>query len=319
MPEERQSWLPARPPSRLALGLAFAALYVVWGSTYLAIRFAIQTLPPFLMAGTRFVVAGSLLYAWHRARGTPRPTLRQWGGAAVAGGLMLFLGNGGVSWSEQYVPSGLASLLIATVPLWLVLLNWAERGGSPPSGLEYLGIAIGLAGVVLLIEPGTVTDADSSAGSFYLMGVIVLLLASGAWAAGSLFSRRGVLPRRPLYATSMMMMCGGTLLLAFSVLLGEPARVSIGSVSLESALALLYLIVFGSLIAFSAYTWLLRVTRPALVGTYAYVNPVVAVLLGWWLADEPVTARTLAGMVVIVGSVILVRRSRTPGSPAARG
>jgi drug/metabolite transporter (DMT)-like permease len=232
---------------------------------------------------------------------------------------MLFLGNGGVSWSEQYVPSGLASLLIATVPLWLVLLNWAERGGSPPSGLEYLGIAIGLAGVVLLIEPGTVTDADSSAGSFYLMGVIVLLLASGAWAAGSLFSRRGVLPRRPLYATSMMMMCGGTLLLAFSVLLGEPARVSIGSVSLESALALLYLIVFGSLIAFSAYTWLLRVTRPALVGTYAYVNPVVAVLLGWWLADEPVTARTLAGMVVIVGSVILVRRSRTPGSPAARG
>lgn len=319
MPEERSSRLSDRPPSRLALGLAFAALYIVWGSTYLAIRFAIQTLPPFLMAGTRFLVAGSLLYAWHRARGIPKPTPRQWGGAAVAGGLMLFLGNGGLSWSEQYVPSGLASLIIATVPLWLVLLDWAERRGSRPSMREFLGIAIGLAGVALLIEPRTVTESDPSAGALYLVGVIVLLLASGAWAAGSLFSRRGVLPRQPLYATAMMMMCGGTLLLGFSVLLREPARLSVNSVSLESTLALSYLIVFGSLIAFSAYTWLLRVARPALVGTYAYVNPVVAVLLGWWLADEPVTARTLAGMGVIVGSVILVRRARVPGGAATRG
>jgi drug/metabolite transporter (DMT)-like permease len=169
MPEARLPGYSNGIPYRLALGLAFAALYIVWGSTYVAIRFAIQTLPPFLMAGTRFVVAGGLLYAWHRARGTPRPTPRQWAGAAVAGGLMLFLGNGGLSWSEQYVPSGLASLIIATVPLWLVLLDWAERRGSPPSAVEFLGIAIGLGGVALLIEPGAGTEGEPSTRSLYLM------------------------------------------------------------------------------------------------------------------------------------------------------
>lgn len=321
------------PTPRLVL--AFAAVYLIWGSTYLAIRFAIETVPPFLMAGTRFVVAGAILYAWFRARGQPAPTLREWRAATIAGGLMLLGGNGLLSWAEQHVPSGIAALLVGTVPLWMVLIaRWGptrERTGPREIG----GLALGLLGVALLVAPTpeAVANVGTDARGFVL-GAGAVLAGSMLWAAGSMYSRVAPLPPDSLYATALTMLAGGVLLLLAGGARGEAAHLSPTGVSARSALAILYLIAFGSLVAFSAYTWLLRVARPALVGTYAYVNPVVAVLLGWALASEPLGARTALGAAIVVGSVVLVRRGRrrptapvvasagresTPGGSAASG
>jgi drug/metabolite transporter (DMT)-like permease len=257
--------------SRLRVVLAFAAIYLIWGSTYLAIRFAIETLPPLLMAGTRFVVAGTLLYSWTRLRGAPRP-------------------------------ARLAALLIATVPLWMALLDWRRRGGVRPSGGGAVGLIFGFVGVALLVSPGEL------AGSSHMdpVGAIVLLLAALSWAAGSLYSRQAQLPRSPLLAISMEMLAGGVLLLAAGLVTGEGARLELSQVSPRSVLALGYLIIFGSLMAFSAYIWLLRVSTPARASTYAYVNPVVAVFLGWALGGEPLTLRTLLAAAVIVAAVVII-------------
>jgi drug/metabolite transporter (DMT)-like permease len=288
--------------SRLRVVLAFAAIYLIWGSTYLAIRFAIETLPPLLMAGTRFVVAGTLLYSWTRLRGAPRPARLHWSAAAIVGGLMLLGGNGGVSWAEQRVFSSLAALLIATVPLWMALLDWRRRGGVRPSGGGAVGLIFGFVGVALLVSPGEL------AGSSHMdpVGAIVLLLAALSWAAGSLYSRQAQLPGSPLLAISMEMLAGGVLLLAAGLVTGEGARLELSQVSPRSVLALGYLIVFGSLMAFSAYIWLLRVSTPARASTYAYVNPVVAVFLGWALGGEPLTLRTLLAAAVIVAAVVII-------------
>ncbi|MEJ2555584.1 MAG: drug/metabolite exporter YedA [Anaerolineae bacterium] len=287
---------------RLRIVVAFAAIYLIWGSTYLGIRFAIETVPPLLMAGTRFVVAGTMLYSWTRLRGAPRPTRLHWGAASVVGGLMLLGGNGGVSWAEQRVFSGLAALLIATVPLWIALLDWRRRGGLRPSGRGAVGLVFGFAGVALLVGPGEL------AGSSHMdpLGAMVLLLAALSWAAGSLYSRQAQLPGSALLAISMEMLTGGVLLLAAGLVTGEGARLELSQVSPRSVLALGYLIVFGSLVAFSAYIWLLRVSTPDRAATYAYVNPVVAVILGWALGGEPLTLRTLLAAVVIVSAVVII-------------
>ena len=291
---------------------ALITVYVVWGSTYLAIRIAIETLPPFLMAGTRFAIAGALLYAWRRVRGAPRPTLKQWKAATAVGALLLLGGNGGVVWAEQWVESGRAALVVATVPFWMVLLDRIRPGGSRPSVAVWIGVAVGLAGVALL--------AGGSSGVSYRFGLIVLLIASVAWAAGSLYSRTAILPTA-LTATGMEMLTGGILLLAFGIAMGELGEGTMAVVSLRSALALLYLIVFGSLLGFTCYVWLLRVASAGLVSTYAYVNPVVAVFLGWLIASEPLSPRVIAASAVIIGSVVLIttaqatRRARLP--PAA--
>jgi drug/metabolite transporter (DMT)-like permease len=288
--------------SRLHIVLAFAAIYLIWGSTYLGIRFAIETVPPLLMAGTRFVVAGTILYSWTRLRGAPRPARLHWSAAAIVGGLMLLGGNGGVSWAEQRVFSGLAALLIATVPLWMALLDWRRRGGVRPSGRGAVGLIFGFVGVALLVGPGEL------AGSSHMdpLGAVVLLLAAFSWAAGSLYSRQAQLPGSPLLAISMEMLTGGVLLLAAGLVTGEGAKLELSQVSPRSVLALGYLIVFGSLIAFSAYIWLLRVSTPARAATYAYVNPVVAVFLGWALGGEPLTLRTLLAAAVIVAAVVII-------------
>ena len=289
-------------PSRPKLVAAFLAIYLIWGSTYLAIRFAIETIPPFLMAGARFVVAGSVLFAVARARGAPPPTMRQWGATTVVGLLLLLGGNGGVVWAEQVVPSGLAALIVATVPLWMVLLEWARPGGERPSATVAGGIALGLVGVALLVGPGRVAGV----GRVDPLGAAVLLGASLAWAAGSLYSRRASLPIAPLLGAGMHMLSGGAALLLVGLLVGEGSRVVPETISAKSALALLYLIVFGAIIGFTAYVWLLRVTTPARVATYAYVNPVVAVLLGWALADEPLGLRVMAAAAMIVAAVALI-------------
>jgi drug/metabolite transporter (DMT)-like permease len=297
---------PAAP--RLGILAALAAVYIIWGSTYLAIRFAVETLPPFLMAAVRFLVAGGILYGWRRARGFPRPTGSQWRAATVVGALMLLGGNGGVVWAEQWIESGTAALIVATVPLWMVLLDWLRPGGRMPRPLVWAGISVGLVGVGVLFGA---PEAAAEHGSRYTAGWIVLVLASVSWAIGSLYSRTAVLPA-PLLATGMQMLAGGALLLVMAVVTGELRALDPAAFSTRSLLALGYLIVFGALVGYSAYVWLLRVTTPAVASTYAYVNPVVAVLLGWWLAAEALTPRIMAASAVIVGGVALITRAARP-------
>ena len=296
---------PAPAPRWLVL-TAFALVYVLWGSTYLAIRIAIETIPPFLMAGVRFITAGGILYLWVRARGGPRPTRAHWRSAFIIGGLLLMLSNGGVTWAEQTVPSGITSLLVCTVPLWMVVLDWLFFGGGRPSPAIALGLALGLVGVVVLIGPGEIAHG----GGVDPAGAAVLLAAPVFWAVGSLWSRRAHLPDPPFLAIGMEMLAGGALLLALGVAVGEWPRLHLAQVSARSAAALLYLVLFGALIGFTAYLWLLRVTTAARVATHSFVNPVIAVFLGWAVAGEPVTPRTVAASAIIVAAVALITLAR---------
>ena len=286
---------------------AFAALYVIWGSTYLAILFAIETLPPLAMASARFLTAGGLMYAFLRLRGVAAPTRRQWRSAAIVGGSLLVLGNGGVVMAERTVPSGIAALLVAMVPAWMVLLDWLRPGGTRPTGQTLVGLLVGFAGMILLVGP------SSLGGGVDLGGALILAGASAAWAAGSIYSRGAELPKSPFMATAAEMLSGGALLLVASILRGEPGSVDVGAFSGESLLALAYLIVFGSLIGFTAYIWLLGVSTPSRVATYAYVNPVVAVFLGWAFVDEPITARVLVAAAVIVAAVAVITTGKREG------
>ena len=289
---------------------AFAAVYIIWGSTYLAIRFAIETLPPLLMAGVRFLIAGGALYLWVRWRGTGRPEPRHWLGATVVGGLLLLGGNGGVVWAEQTVPSGLAALMVATVPLWMVLIDWWRPGGTQPARIVLLGLVFGLVGMVLLVDL-----EETRSGAVHGVGALVLILASLSWATGSLYSRRANLPRSPFLATAMEMVMGGVLLTAAGLARGELGSFDPARVSGRSVAAVVYLIIFGSIIAFTAYIWLLRVVPPAKAGTYAYVNPVVAVALGWALAGEAVTWRTVIAAAIIILAVVLITSHRSRPLP----
>lgn len=302
--------------SRAMMLLAFAVVYVVWGSTYLAIRYAVETLPPFLMAGTRFVLAGGILYAWSCWRDGERATSLNWRAAIIAGALLLLGGNGAVVWAEQRVPSGLAALLVATMPFWMILADWIRPGGTAPRPGVALGIAVGLLGMVILVGPGSLRgDAVDP------LGAAVLTFGAASWAVGSLYARQAPLPRNAVFGTGLEMLAGGTLLLALGAATGELGRLDLSSASSESLAGFFYLVVFGSLIGFTAFAWLLRVATPAAVSTYAFVNPVVAVLLGWAIAHEPVSSRTIAAAAVIVGSVALITWATTrrtkPGSAGA--
>lgn len=292
-----------RPASAWQIAAALAAVYVVWGSTYLAIRIAIESLPPFWMASGRFVIAGALLYGFARWRGAERPTAEHWRSAALVGTLLLGFGNGGVVWAEQRVDSGVAALIVSTVPLWMVVLDWLRPGGVRPRLGVFAGLALGFVGLVLLIRP-------SSAGAIDLIGVGVLMLGSLGWAWGSLQSRFLRLPESPLLATAMEMLTGSVALGLLGAVTGESSRFHLSAVTPRSWLAVLYLILIGALVGYTAYVWLLRVASPALVSTYAYVNPVVAVLLGWAFASEPLTAKTLGAAAVILTGVALITISR---------
>jgi len=295
----------------LKIGLALVGIYFIWGSTYLGIRIAIETLPPFLMAGVRFLIAGGVLLLWARARGADRPTASLWKTSAISGILMLLGGNGAVVWAEQFVPSGLVALLVATVPLWIVLQDWASgRGGAPGMGVT-LGILWGFAGVTLLVTGSEI----GMAGPQDLLGGLLVLVGAGCWAAGSLIARYGARPASSALGNGMQMVAGGGALLLLGLLRGEAAAFDPTGVSIASVLAFFYLVVFGSLVGFSSYIWLLRNTTPAVASTYAYVNPAVALFLGWALAGEPLSARTGLAAFVILSGVVIITTQRTRGSP----
>ncbi len=286
--------------------LAYGAVCLFWGGTYLGIKFAIESIPPLLMAGLRYLVAGTLLLGWSWPRDRERLTARHWGAAAVVGGLMLFGGNGGVSWAEQRVPSGATSLFIALVPLFMVLMDALRPGGRLPGRRVFAGIGLGLAGLALLVSP----EQLAGAGRIDTLGALVLVGATLSWAGGSIYSRHAALPSSPLLATALQMLAGGAILLTVGLACGEGARFRIEAVTLRSWLAMGYLVVFGSIVAFTAYVWLLRVSAPAKVASYAYVNPVVAVALGWALGGEALTPRTIAASLVIVTAVALLTSAR---------
>jgi drug/metabolite transporter (DMT)-like permease len=309
--------------SRARIWAALTIVYVVWGSTYLGIDLAVRTIPPFLMASGRFLIAGALLYAWAIRHGDrkDRPTARHWLSAFLIAAPMLAVGNAAVGWAEQTLDTGTASLIIASVPLWMALLDrvfYAQRLARA----VVLGLVIGFAGVGLLVAPGGAGGAGSRAA-------FVLVFSSLAWASGSLYSRQALLPQRPQVAAAMQMLAGGLILVVVAAVSGELGRVHPEAISLESWLGFAYLVVVGSLLGFTTYMWLLRAAPTSLVATYAYVNPVVAVLLGTALLGEPLTWRTLVGGGIIVASVALIvrtpRRSRgrtaepRPAAVAVRG
>ena len=301
-------------PSRTRVAVAFLAVYVIWGSTYLGIKFAIETLPPFLMAGTRFMTAGVLLYLWSlRDRNGGGRSAAEWGWATLVGALLLFGGNGGVVWASYRVPSGVIALLIAVTPIWMVLLEWASPGGRRPSRAVLAGLLLGTAGLALLVS----ARGAGPSGRVDPLGALVVLLASLSWAVGSLISRTSRLPRSPVASTAMQMLGGGALMTVAGLLLGETRGFDPGAVSARSALAWLYLMTFGSLVGYTAYIFLLGHVSAAKVATYAYVNPVVAVLLGWAFASEPVTGGMLLAAAVIIGAVALITVGRTRPAPGA--
>lgn len=299
-------------------------MYLVWGSTYLGIRFAIETIPPFIMGGVRFIIAGGALYLWMRLRGADKPRLVEWRSAVVVGGFLILGGNGGVVWAEQFVPSGMAALLVAILPFWMVLLDWIRPNGVRPGIGVVVGLVVGLAGLVILIGPSALNptaasdEAARNGEGVVLIGAIVLMLASLSWAVGSIYSRYTPLPKSAFVATGMEMFAGGVLMMLFALVRGEHMQFDPADVSARSMLAFLYLTAVGSLVGFTAYIWLLKVEPASRVSTYAYVNPVVAVFLGWALAGEALSLRTAIAAAIIIGAVALITTSRSSSPSQAR-
>lgn len=289
-------------PSRLAFVLAFGAIYVIWGSTYLGIRVAVQTLPPLLMAGTRFAIAGVLLFSLLKARGAPWPTARQWKEQAIVGAFLLLGGNAVVSWAEMRTPSGITSLILGAAPLIVVIFDWLRPGGHRPTARLMAGVCAGICGIVMLVGPGAIPEGARPPAVY----ILALLLSSVSWWLGSFYSKH-LRTRTPLMlASSMQMLCGSACMLLTGFALGEGGQFHPSCVSPQSWLAFSYLVVVGSVIAFPVYVWLLEHSTPAKVSTYAYVNPVIAVFLGWALLGEPLNTRIILAAAVIVGAVAII-------------
>lgn len=301
---------PSNDGPRLgALLIAFAAIYLVWGSTYLAIRFAIETMPPMGMASARFLIAGTVMYVWSRSLGVKAPTAGQWKWGAASGILLLVGGNGAVVIAEQWVPSGMVALIVATVPLWMVLIDAGFGSRSRPSQRSAFGLLGGFAGVGLLAgSPGV-----GAGGARELVGAVLVLGGSLCWAIGSLVSRYAVDLPRPRMLVATQMLSGGLVFAVLSAAFGEVDGFSMAQISVRSWGAFVYLIIAGALIGYGAYIWLLTVVSPSTVGTYAYVNPVVALILGWAFANEPVTPRSMLAAAIILASVVVITTDPRPG------
>jgi drug/metabolite transporter (DMT)-like permease len=291
-----------RPPTRLALLTSFAALYLIWGSTYLGILFAIRTIPPFLMAGSRYLTAGLVLYAIARLRGAAPPGRDTWPGAAIIGACLLLGGNGGVTLSEEFIDSGLAAVMVATVPIYIVLLSWSTGIAPRPTAPVMVGLAGGFAGVGILMAPSLHFAANATRRP--AIGMIILLCSSFIWSAGSLYSRHAKSAESPFLAAGQQMICGGALLSLAGLVTRE--RINWHSVSALSIYSWIYLVLVGAIIGFSAYIYLLRHCDPSKVSTYAYVNPIVAVILGTVFAGETLSGRAIIAAALIIGSVAIV-------------
>ena len=304
--------------SPLLVLVALVTVYLIWGSTYLGIRLAIAAVPPFLMAGTRYLAAGGAMFLFALVRGAKLPSATQWRDALIVGACLILVGNGGVTFAEQYVPSGTAALLVATVPVFMTIFAWATGMAPRPNAMICLALLLGLLGVFVLSGPGKHSGGPMVTPYDWYAGIVALIAASAVWAGGSLYSRNATRPDSPIVGVGIQMICGGALLMLVSVATGEPARFQWSNVTTESVIAWVYLVSFGSIIAFSAYIWLVRVCSPALVGTYPFVNPVVAMVLGWAIAGEQLDSRTISGAAVIVVSVIIIVLFPNRSKPVAR-
>lgn len=302
-----------KPPSRTALIFGFAAIYLIWGSTYLGIKIAVETLPPFLMASGRFLLAGLLLAGWIAFKHGFKATPRQWFDNAIIGALLLLGGNGMVSWAEQKIPSGIATLIVSLGPVFIVLMDWAvlafgtdKTKGTKPGWATFLGLSLGILGLALLVGPslglGT-TQLDP-----WRVGALVLACLS--WGAGSIYTRYTRNAVEPFTGAAIQMLCGSGWLFLVSVCMGEPQHFEFATVSARSAWAWAYLVVAGSLVGFTTFVWLMKHSTPARVSTYAYVNPIVAVFLAWWLADEPVNPRMAVASTIIIAGVALITAAK---------
>jgi drug/metabolite transporter (DMT)-like permease len=283
--------------------LALITLYIAWGTTYLAIRYAVETIPPFFMTGTRFLVAGLILYIWRRMAGDSAPNRLQWRSAIIIGSFLLVGGVGGVSLAERYIPSGIAALIVAAIPLWIVIIEALRPGGSRPTWQSIAGVLIGMAGIAILVDTGS---ASTQQPGYSLLGIVIVLLAALSWSVGSIYSREAKLPASPLLGTGMELLAGAAGSYIVGLLTGELRQLDLPAISLRSLSGLGYLIVVGSLIGFVCYTWLLRVAPTPLVVTYAYVNPLVAVFLGSLIAGEALTTGLLIAAPLILLSIALI-------------
>ena len=321
---DRSTQSAHHPPRALVLA-AFTAIYLIWGSTYLAIKYAVATVPPFFMTGARFFIAGCALYAWSLVRARrggvdaepaqPAAVIRRrWRDAFIVGALLIVGGTALVGWAELSVPSGITSLVLATTPLWMVMMESAIESKRAPTPRVIAGVVVGIVGLAVLVGPSLLA-AD---GEMDLLGIASLALAALAWSGGAMFSRRAAAPPSPVRATSMQMIAGSLLSVAAGFAIGEHHQFTPAAVTPASIVAVAYLVVAGALVGFTAYLWLMRVSTPSRVTTHAYVNPVVAVLLGWAILGEPVTARTAAAMAIIVVAVVLIVSApsgvRSPGA-----
>jgi drug/metabolite transporter (DMT)-like permease len=300
IPDPRQLGPSRQRSYAIKLALAFVAIYVIWGSTYLAIRYTVETIPPLVAAGVRHATAGAIMLAWAWLRGF-RPTRQQWVAGSVLGAFFFLIGHGSLHWAEQYVGSGLAALLIATEPMFILVLAWM-MGQQKISRLSAAGLALGIVGV------GMLTGAELTVKGSSLVGLLAVLVGSLSWSFGVVISPRLKLPSDALGRTALPTLCGAAMLLIAAGVTGEFQQTHWANISLRSLFGLGYLITFGSVIAFTSYTWLLQRVAPALVATHTYANPVVAVLLGWQLAREPLSLRVVLASVAILGAIVLIRR-----------
>jgi drug/metabolite transporter (DMT)-like permease len=292
----------AERKSRLLIIAAFAAVYLIWGSTYLGIKYAIETIPPFLMTGSRYFIAGVILFAIAIWKGSSLPTLMHLKNTAIIGFLLLVVGNGGVVWAVQEIPSGVAALLITIEPLWIVILLWFRKNGKRPERIVWLGISLGISGMIILIGPRNlegIMNVDP-------LRAFAIIVSTFGWALGSLYSVRATLPSSSVMSTGIQMMLGGIMLVSLGCLNGEFALLDFEGISDQSYIAFLYLIVFGSVIGGSSYNYLVQVETPNRVSTYAYVNPVIAVFLGCWVGGEPLNSQTLMAAVLLITAVVLI-------------
>ncbi len=289
--------------------LALLALYIVWGSTYLGIKVAIETIPPFFHAGIRFLISGIILVVWQRSAGHSMPTRRQWISAAIIGTLLLLGGNGLVSWAEQFIPSGIAALIIGSVPMFLVVAEALRPNGVKPTWRAIVGLLIGFVGIFILVGPAEISGSTTKLNPF---GVLALLGACVTWAGGSIYSKTADLPKSSLMNTGAQMLMGSVSLFIVSLSTGELHGWDITAVSIRSIYGLSYLILIGSLVGFASYGWLLQNAPISLVATYAYVNPIVAVILGNWIGNEPLEPRIWAAAAIIIGAVMFINTRSKP-------